>query len=424
MRHRKLSFFLIILSLSLIFTFCACTETPNLSYDDSPHTELLSLLREVSLYGFDEDFSPTGLSPEEIVAALNDPYSDYFTADEFAAYESDLQGNFVGIGVSIVSIQHETLGDVIQILVAFDNSPAKTAGLTSGDILTHVNGVSIHEVGYDEATNILLGEAGSPVTITYVRDGTSNTITITRAACVKQTVFHSVFLHQNNIPLGYVRITDFDAVTTSQFISAIEVLKSQNVQGIVFDLRYNGGGYLRTVCEMLAYLLPDGDLCTVDYKSNQYDDNAIYAQNGKLYMSGGAYTKDTLGNPINASHVLDMPMAVLTNGSTASAAELFTAALRDYANAGLISSVTIVGETTYGKGCMQTTYKLSDGSYVKVTIALYNPPLAENYDGIGVTPNIPQTGSPSFVDLYLTPEDADPVRDAAFNALLKQLIIN
>ena len=236
---------------------------------------------------------------------------------------------------------------------------------------------------------------------------------------MKQTVFHSVFLPDAGSPIGYVRITDFDAVTTYQFIHAVEELKSQEVKGIVFDLRYNGGGYLRTVCEMLAYLLPDGNLCTVDYHSKKYADNAIYARNGKLYMNGGAYTTDSLGNPINASHTLDIPMAVLTNGATASAAELFTAALRDYANVGLISPVTIVGENTYGKGCMQTTYRLSDNSYVKVTIALYNPPLAENYDGIGVAPHFTVEGSPSFVDLYPTPGGIDPVRDKAFEVLLQ-----
>jgi carboxyl-terminal processing protease len=407
----------------MVLSLAACipdppTPTPPGGSSDTSQAELVSLLRELSLYGLPEDFDPSGKTPLEIVAAMNDPYAAYFTAEEFASYESDLQGNFVGIGVSILSIIHETLGDVIQVLVAFDGSPAKAAGITAGDILTHVDGVSISEVGYEAATDLLLGEAGEDVTITFVREGTSHTVTIARAACVKQTVFHRTY-EKNGSLLGYVRITDFDAVTTSQFISAMEDLEGQNVAGVVFDLRFNGGGYLRTVCEMLAYLLPDGDLCRVDYHSELYPDYRIYAKGNVLYMNGGMYVTDSLGNSIKASHSLDIPMAVLTNGGTASAAELFTATLRDYEQENKLSSVTLVGENTFGKGCMQSTYKLTNGDYVKLTIALYNPPIGENYDGTGIAPEVEVKSETTFPDLYLKPDAQDAVKDAALDLLLQ-----
>lgn len=417
MKPLKQLFLLLLLCLCLAGNLLGCTTTPPDTLTNDPQAELVSLLRELSLYGLPEDFSSEGLTPLEIVAALEDPYAAYFTAEEFQSYESDLQGNFVGIGVSIVSIAHPTYGEVIQVLVSFDGSPAKGAGITAGDILTHVDGVSIDEMGYDATTKRLLGEAGTPVTITFVRERETHTVTLNRAACVKQTVFHHVFPSESGTPLGYVRITDFDAVTTHQFITAIESLKEAQVAGVVFDLRYNGGGYLRTVCEMLAYILPDGVLSTIDYHTNKYADYPIFSQNGALYMGSSVFTGDSLGNPILASHSLDLPMAVLTNGSTASAAELFTAALRDYGAKGTIPPVSIFGETTFGKGCMQSTYRLSDGGYVKLTIALYNPPTGANYDGIGITPTTTVTGSPTFVDLYLSPLGEDPVRDAALTWL-------
>ncbi len=418
MRYFTKSLLLFVLSVCMVLGLCACVPDDPTHPVSDPQAELVSLLRELSLYGLPEDFDHTGKTPLEIVAATQDPYAAYFTAEEFASYESDLQGNFVGIGVSILSISHESLGDVIQVLVVFDGSPASQAGIQSGDILTHINGKSIDEIGYDAATNMLLGEVGEDVMVTFVRDNTPYTVTITRAACVKQTVFHRTY-EENGTLLGYVRITDFDAVTTSQFISAMEDLEGQHVAGVVFDLRYNGGGYLRTVCEMLAYLLPDGDLCLVDYHSKLYPDYSIYAKGNALYMNGGAYVTDSLGNPIKASHSLDIPMAVLTNGATASAAELFTATLRDYEAEGKLSSVTLVGENTYGKGCMQSTYKLKNGDYVKLTIALYNPPTGDNYDGEGIPPEVEVTGNTTFADLYLKPQAEDAVRDTALDILFE-----
>ena len=159
MKPLKQLFLLLLLCLCLAGNLLGCTTTPPDTLTSDPQAELVSLLRELSLYGLPEDFSSEGLTPLEIVAALEDPYAAYFTAEEFQSYESDLQGNFVGIGVSIVSIAHPTYGEVIQVLVSFDGSPAKGAGITTGDILTHVDGVSIDEIGYDATTKRLLGEA-------------------------------------------------------------------------------------------------------------------------------------------------------------------------------------------------------------------------------------------------------------------------
>jgi carboxyl-terminal processing protease len=387
------------------------------------YQQLTAILRELSVYGLADDDALVGMTAAEIVASTGDPYAAYFTKEEYEAYSADLNGNFVGIGVTVDRYLDTTLGETVRVLCVFEGSPAQAAGLEAGDLITTVGDVAVADVGYVSAVSAVTGESGTSVTLTYYRAGEAHTVAATRAACVKQTVFSYLLTPSEGTSIGYVRVTTFDAVTTSQFCEAVDALEAAGVDGFVFDLRYNGGGYLRTVCEMLAYLLPDGNICTVDYHSDLLSDSIVYSAGDTLYMQDGVtYTTDALGNPLNISHALTVPCAVLTNGSTASAAELFTSALRDYAADEAVSfpTVTIVGTNTYGKGCMQSTYRLADGSYVKLTVALYNPPCGTNYDGVGIAPTIVVENTVSSSSLYLDPTGADPVREAAVLALTGQ----
>lgn len=383
--------------------------------DQKSLDQLISIIRELSLYELDETPDYSQLLRKAIVASTGDPYAAYFTAEEYAEYTAGLNGEFVGIGVAATRYLTEDGGEAIRLLCVYEGSPAEQAGLRPGDLITHVGDTAVSEVGYADALSLIAGDSGTAVTLTYVRDGVNHSVEISRAKCVKQTVFSRTFTPAGtDKTIGYVMIVAFDSVTTRQFISCVEALEAQNVDGLVFDLRYNGGGYLRTVCEMLAYLLPDGDICTVDYRSESATDYTISSSGNTLnWGSGAQYTTDSLKNPLPVAHQLSVPVCVLTNGSTASAAELFTSALRDYGGRDGFVDVTLVGEKTYGKGCMQTTYRLSDGSYVKLTVALYNPPCGVNYNGVGITPDQTVRDSAAYEDLYLNPGAGDPVLDAA-----------
>lgn len=374
------------------------------------YRELYAVLKAYSYYGLAEDAPLDTDTARALVAATNDPYAAYFTAEEFAAYTQDLNGNFVGIGVLVSTIVSDGGDASLCLLAVYEGSGAEVAGLRAGDHIISVDGRTIAELGGAAAAlEAVRGESGTSVTLGIRRGTDTFTVSVSRAAATKQTVFYATVAGAGG-NLAYIRITAFDAVTLRQFISAVQAAEADPaVTGVIFDLRYNGGGYLHIVAQMLAYLLPDGVISRIRYGSEllRQGDYDITAAGGA--MSGHitpTLTADEIG------HEIDLPMAILVNGSTASAAELFTAALRDYAanddEHPDFPDVTIVGETTYGKGCMQTTYTLSDGSVLKLTVALYDPPYGENYHEVGVAPSegyaVAATDR-TVADLYLKSEE-------------------
>ena len=365
-------------------------EYPAVEGVPDQYRELVSLLETYSRYGFPEDLDFHDWIASAIVAATGDPYADYFTAEEFEEYYGNLDGNFVGVGVMADAYD---LGDeyyVIRLLTVFEESGAAGAGLKPGDCIIKIDGKTIEECGgYSAALSAVTGEAGTTVSLTVLRgEETLEFPAVERKACTKQTVFSDQIAIEGGT-LGYVRIISFDRVTVRQFVDAVDALEEAGVAGFVFDLRYNGGGLLQTVCEMLAYLLPDGDICHVTYAAESLSDKnyTVSAKDGVLL----GRTSNSL-TPEEISHALTVPAAVLTNGSTASASELFTSALRDYAASedpayAAFPDIYIVGENTYGKGCVQNAYSLSNGDYVKLTDSLYSPPFGENFDGVGIAPS-------------------------------------
>jgi len=379
--------------------------------------KILAIYREYSLYGLPEGVDLTELLAQSIVYATEDRYDAYFTVEGYDSYQEDLAGKLVGIGVLVEKPETDAC-ESVRILSAFAGSPAEAAGLRSGDRLTAVNGVPFRESGYADGVEKIAGDAGTQVEITYVRgdDPAEHTVTVTRAACDRQTVYTD---YDPATGIGYIRITEFDAVTTSQFIRAVSALEEAGVGGIVFDVRANGGGLLLTVSEMLAYLLPDGVIATVDYKSDKLGDFTIRSEDGVLYYGSARHTKDSLGNDLQVGHQLTVPCAVLTNGGTASAAELFTSALRDWAAGDGFVPVTLIGANTYGKGTMQSTFPLGDGTYIKMTVARYNPPCGVNYDGVGIAPGTDTDDRRSTNELYLIDPAEDITRQTAFRALAR-----
>ncbi len=300
------------------------------------------------------------------IIGAEDKYGEYYTADDFKSITEESQGNTVGIGVYVnYSKEH----NAIKILSVMENSPAHKAGIKAGDIITHINGESVSEMGYYVALDKVGGEEGTTVELTLYRNGDTVTVKPVRAKVETETVFYHQYEFDSTI--GVIRIVEFNNAMPQQFKAAITELKKKGVTSLVFDLRNNPGGTLSSVVDILDYLLPEGDIAHVT------------DANGKVletYTSDKEYLKG-IDN-----------MAVLVNENTASAAELFTCALKDY------NIATIVGTKTYGKGSMQTIYMWPDGTGLRMTTNKYNPPKSENYDGVGIKPDIEIELSDSLKD--------------------------
>ncbi len=293
------------------------------------------------------------------VAGTGDDYAAYYNTAAFKEFMSDLEGELAGIGVNVI---YNTDYQVIEVINVVPDSPALEAGVEPGDLIVTVGDEkeSVAELGYYPAINKLRGEVGSIAVFQVARGEKYDEIVdfaIERAVVTEVTVMSHVYALDDTV--GVIKISGFDGKTPTQFVEAVENLQSQGCEKLVIDLRYNPGGELSSIVTILDYILPEGPIIRIF----DADGNEV-----QTYSS-------------EASE-LDMPMAVLVNGSTASAAELFTSAVRDY------NKAQIVGTTTYGKGCMQTTIPLSDYSAVSVTYRMYNPPFSDNYHGVGIVPDV------------------------------------
>ena len=383
-------------------------------YDAGLLEAALGLLDANSIFDLPDRTTLTETMIEAAISAMGDRYGTFFTDAEYAAYSSDLAGSFVGIGVTL---QKNDDGNALVLLV-HAGSPAEDAGLLAGDVLISVGGIRFAD-GYDEAFDSIVGEAGSTVEISFLRAGASMSATVTRAEVVKQTVISRIETYGTS-RIGYVHITGFDGHTYEQFQNAVSGLENEGVDALIFDVRSNGGGLLSSVGKMLAYLLPDGVIAYVDYKSESLSDYTIASENG--------YVRSGSASPVlycEGGHRITVPAAVLVNSKTASAAELFTAALRDYATPEFESAldVTVVGTTTYGKGTVQTTYSLGADNALKMTVARYSPPSNVNYDGVGIEPGtvVELTEEQEKISVYLRTQENDPQLCAAL-ALLDQKV--
>lgn len=291
------------------------------------------------------------------INVIGDDYSVYRNSKQHEEYNTDMSGSFYGIGVVVT---HNYIDLTITVNEVYSGSGAEEAGIKPGDIIKKVNGVSVEEIGYDKAVNEIRGELNTRVNITVDRDGSELSFDVTRKKVVEQSVTYS--LDENKI--GYVKITSFKSNTFSQFKEAIQYLEDNDAVGIIYDLRSNPGGYLSSVVDVLSYLAPKNTTIvsfTHNYAKAQKDNN---------------------------SHSLSLPSVVICNEATASAGELFTAAMRDFDETLNLFEVTTVGQKTYGKGVMQNTYAFTDDSAITLTVAYYNPPCGINYDGIGIKPDV------------------------------------
>ncbi|MGN0154164.1 MAG: S41 family peptidase [Lachnospiraceae bacterium] len=285
---------------------------------------------------------------------LDDPYSVYYTQEEYASFMEDTEGEYVGVGVQV---SQSTDTNIITVVKVFDG-PAKEAGIEEDDIITEVNGEDISDQDIDTVVDKIRGEEGTEVTITVYRssDNQDHEYTMPRQKVENPTVEYKML--DNNI--GYIEVSSFYEVTAEQYIAAVEDLESQGMEGLIVDLRNNGGGLLDIAVEMLDYMLPAGKI---------------------------VYTEDKDGNIIDSYNSTDeeqftKPLAVLVNGYSASASEIFAGAIKDY------EIGTLVGTNTYGKGIVQRVFPLEDGSAVKLTIAKYFTPKGNDIHEVGIKPDI------------------------------------
>jgi carboxyl-terminal processing protease len=284
------------------------------------------------------------------MAGIGDKHGFYYDAATFKQVQLGNEGKGLGIGVSVVKADDGN----IKVVSVSKGSPADTKAVMVADEITIIGGQKVTDLGYDKAVELLHGGVGTKADFAVLRAGKQVIFSIVRSQYELQTVIPQMI---NNI--GYIKITEFDSNTDAQFSAALDSLKSKGAQGIIFDVRNNPGGEL-TVCEnMLNKLLPKGPIVKAVDKSGKVT---------VLKNSDGVDFK--------------LPMAVLTNGNSASAAELFTAALRDY------NKAKSVGTKTYGKGTMQQTFRLNDGSAITLTVAYFNPPKSPNFDGKGIAPDV------------------------------------
>lgn len=320
---------------------------------------------------------------DAMVEAIGDRWSYYIPADEYEAYLEQMNNAYVGVGITI-SVREDGTGlDITQVT---EGGGAQDAGIQVGDILIEADGQNVGELGLSGTREIVKGEAGTTVELTVKRGEETLTFAVERRTI--QTVVASAQLLEDGI--GYVKIANFDSRCADETIAAIEEMLEQGATSLLFDVRYNPGGYKDELVKVLDYLLPEGPL----FRSEEYTGNVEVDQS-------------------DASCV-DLPMAVLVNGSSYSAAEFFAAALSEYGVA------TVVGTQTCGKGYFQRTYRLSDGSAVGLSVGKYTTPNGVSLADVGITPDIvvevDDTTAAKIYGGLLEPAE-DPQIQAAVEAL-------
>lgn len=286
--------------------------------------------------------------------ALGDPYSEYYTAEELNDLMEQSEGVYYGIG-AYVSLDTEK--NLPKISGVIRGTPAEEAKLRTNDLIYEVDGVSTYGLTLTEAVALIKGPEGTEVTLTLIREGESDylNLTMTRRKVEAPTVEYSM----TEDGLGYIRVTEFDSVTVNQFAEALASVKAEGAKGLILDLRANPGGNLDAVVEMCKMILPEGMIVYTEDKYGNRDE----------------YTCDGLNE-------LKLPLVVLVDMNSASAAEIMAGAIKDHGLG------TLVGTTTFGKGIVQQIMSFRDGTAVKLTISAYYTPGGNNIHGVGIEPDV------------------------------------
>lgn len=319
---------------------------------------------------------------------LNDPYAVYYTPEELSSFMDETIGSYCGIGAMV---SQNVITGISTIIRVFEGSPAEEAGILPGDMIYKVDEEEV--TGMDLSllvNNYVKGEDGTQVVITVFRESVNDylDITVTRRPIDVQTVTGKMLDDQ----IGYISIMEFDQITAKQFVEEIEELRSRGMEKLIIDVRDNPGGELTATVSMVDYLIKDGGrILTVADKKNEED----------VYMA-------------EDGHSLEIPIAVLVNGNSASSSEVFTGALKDY------DAAVVIGTKTFGKGIVQTLFPLSDGSGVKLTTDHYYTPNGHNIHEKGIEPDIVVELDEETAAMVIIPEEKDNQLQKAIEVLKEQ----
>lgn len=294
---------------------------------------------------------------EGLVNSLGDPYSEYYDEAELSSFQDSTDGEYVGIGAGV---SQERSTGLVRIVKAYEGTPAEEAGLLPGDILVSVEGTEVTGMDLNQVVSKIKGEEGTKAALVIYREeeGQYLDIEVERRKVEIPTVTKELLEDK----IGYIAVTSFDGVTAKQFIEAYESLKAQGMERVIVDMRDNGGGLVDIVEEMLDYLLPEG---------------VIFYAKDKYGTRSSEYISD-------AEAALDIPMVVLVNGNTASAAEVFSGNIQAFGKG------KVVGTETFGKGVMQQIFytNAEKTSAVKLTVADYYIHSDKNINGTGILPDV------------------------------------
>ena len=343
--------YVLVAALASVVTFCVSGGSGGSGADAgySKLTELADLIDERYVDEYDKT-AMEDAAAEAMIDALGDRWSYYISAANYQNYKEQMANAYVGVGITIQQQEDEQGIRVLQVTVG---GPAEEAGVLAGDALIAVDGQSIIGMDADEVKNLVRGEAGTTVELTFLRQEQEITLTVERRSI--QTAVATYEMLDDSI--GLVTIENFDSRCFDETKAAIDTLMEQGAVALIFDVRFNPGGYSSELVKLLDYLLPEGDLFrTVDYLGRENVDQSDAA-------------------------CIEIPMAVLVNDSSYSAAEFFAAALSEY------DAAVVVGPPTSGKGYYQQSFKLSDGSAVALSIGKYYTPNGVSLEGVGITPD-------------------------------------
>lgn len=379
---------LISLSYLLVAMLATVATLAAIGYPGYASGTKLEQLESLILERFIGDADQTAMedaAAAAMVKSLGDRWSYYIPASEYDAHEEQVNNAYVGIGITIEAKEQE--GFLVKAVN--EGGPAQEAGVQVDDLVIEVEGQDVREMTATDVRNLVRGEEGTCVSLTVLRQGERVALSVERRQV--QTVVASGRMLTDKI--GLVTIENFDSRCAEETIAAIDDLLGQGAEKLIFDVRNNPGGYAKELVKVLDYLLPEGELFrTVDYAGKENVDHSD-------------------------ADCLDIPMAVLVNGDSYSAAEFFAAALSEYGVA------DVVGEKTCGKGYFQNTIRLSDGSAVGLSVGKYFTPKGVSLAGVGITPDVivpvdEETADAIYYD-QLEPED-DPQIQAALELLEKK----
>lgn len=386
---RVVSYFIVAIVASLM-TFYSVKSTPAAQQNAQgieKLQELQSLLDQMYIGEIDQGYM-IDMAAAGMVQGIEDQWSYYLPASEMQAYHDSMANSYVGIGITVARLED---GSGFQVQRVEPDSPAQKSGILPMDVIIGVDGVMVPDVGMDAALDMVSGEQGTDVKLTVLRDETQTEVIVTRDLVLVEVAYGKMVTDQ----IGYVHITNFDSRCAQESIAAIESLMEQGAQALIFDVRFNPGGYRHELVKLLDYLLPKGDLFkSVDYRGREQVD-------------------------VSDASCIEVPMAVLINGDSYSAAEFFAAALKEYDYA------VTVGQNTTGKGYFQQLYNLSDGSAVNLSVGKYFTPNGVSLAEVGgLKVDIPvdvDQETAALIYGQMLPEQDDAQLQAAVAAMQEKL---